>query len=179
MHKTTIITILSISLFCSGCDRQLKREISEYQGDGTIRYLKAPNFLGVSGFSIQMSPFDLSTPVNIRYDLSGLPLGRSVVYLVVEDPCPLEKIERGTCAFEFSRNGKLVKKLSSDLLKITNNMVGKKNRFYFFAYNDEQNASSIISQDTSSLWSLSVSCKNPYLNEPVKAYILIERGGYK
>ncbi len=73
IHSPKVPILLLMTLVLCGCDYQLKRAIEAYQGDGVIRYLEKPGFLGRSGCDVRMPSFDLSQPFYAEYDLSGLP----------------------------------------------------------------------------------------------------------
>jgi hypothetical protein len=171
---------LSAALFCGCTDRELKKAIKVYRGDGQIQYLEAP-MLGVSGCAIQMPTLDLSQPVHVQYDFTGIPpgIGKYVIYLVVPEPCPLEAILQGVYYLRVWKNNVEVRNLKSIVKNITNSQGGHDNRFYFYTYNSDQGLSAIDVQDSTSKWSIAVSYTNAVLKEPVEAYILIIRGGCK
>lgn len=175
-----LIIPLFASLLCGCTYWQLKKAIREYHGDGQIRYLKAP-ILGASGFAIQMPTLDLSQPIHVQYDFTGIPsgVGKCVVYLVVPEPCPLETVSQGVYHLKVWKNDVEIRNLEAVLKNIANSQGGRHNRFYFYAYNSDQNLSAIDVQDSTSRWSIAVSYTNAALKEPVEAYILMERGGCK
>jgi hypothetical protein len=167
-------------LLCSCADRELKRAIKAYRGDGQIQYLKAPMF-GASGCVIQMPTLDLSQPVHVHYNFTGIPpgVGKYVIYLAVPEPCPLEAILQGVYCVKVWKNDVEVRSLKSTVRNITNSQGAHENRFYFYAFNSDQELSAIDVQDSTSKWSMVVSYTNAILKEPVEAYILIIRGGCK
>ncbi len=175
-----LLIAVPATLLCGCTDQQLKKAIRQYCGDGQIRYLKAP-LLGSSGFAIQMPTLDLSQPIHVQYDFTGIPsgVGKCVIYLVVPEPCPLETLSQGVYHLRVRKNEVEVRNLEAILKNITNSQGSRQNRFYFYAYNSDQGLSAIDVQDSTSKWSIAVSYTNDALGEPVEAYILIERGGCK
>jgi len=172
--------LLLTLLVSAGCgDRALKSQISRYRGDGKIRYLESPGLLGASGFEIRMPSVDLSTPVDIQYNLAGMPIGAPMVYLVIENPCPLKEVLRGNYTLDIKRDSKSIRILSSELSRITNGQWSKANHFYFSGNEGKHSKSRIVNEDPDSDWSLSVSWENPHLDKPLEAYILIRSGGRK
>jgi hypothetical protein len=184
-----LIPFFLVTFVLCGCDYQLKRAIETYRGDGEIRYLERSGLLGRSGCDVKMPCFDLSKPFYAEYDLSGLPDAKAkyVVYLVVygmyyEEFPALYNLK-------IFKDGREIKNLSSKVKKVTNSYGGsynKKhrpgmgdNRFYFFSYENDLEGSYISVCEKGSKWSLSVSCENEHLSEPVDAYILISAGGFK
>lgn len=175
-----VIIILSSMIACGCADGELKKAIKAYRGDGKIQYLKAP-LLGASGCAIQMPMFDLSRPVHVQYDFTGIPtgLGRYWIFLVVPEPCPLEDVRQGVYSLSVKQNDLTIRALSSSLKDIRNNVRGgKENRFHFYV-DDNQRQSGITVGDSTSTWSVAVSYTNAILKEPTEAYILITRGGRK
>jgi len=175
-------------LLCS-CDYQMKRAIENYRGDGKIRYLEKSGLLGRSGCDVKMPPFDLSKPFYAEYDLFDLPDANAqyVVYLVVYGAYYDEFPARYN--LKIYKDGEMVNNLDSEERKTTNAYGGSydrkyrsgmsDNRFYFFSYGNDPEGSYITVLDDVSEWSLSVSCENKNLIEPVEAYILISAGGFK
>lgn len=174
-----LVWIFQILLLCGCTDHALKRSINTYRGDGEIRYLEAP-LLGISGCAIQMPSIDLSRPVYARYDFTGIPPGKHyIVYLVVPEPCPLDAIRQGVYELRIVRNDFEIKHLQAAVSDMTNSQGPHDNQFYFYSYRIDQEMSSIDVCDSTSRWSMVVSYTNAVLKEPVEAYILITRGGYK
>lgn len=178
--KYILMTAILAVVLCGCTDREIKKAVQQYHGDGQIRYLKAP-LLGAPGFAIQMPTIDLSQPIHVQYDFTGIPsgIGKCVIYLVVPEPCPKEAILQGVYHLKVWENDIEVRNLVSSLKDITNSQSPHSNRFYFYAYDLDQKQSAIDIRDPKAKWTLSVSYTNAALHKPVEAYILIERGGCK
>lgn len=182
--KSSFLLAVTVMTLC-GCDYKLKQSVEAYQGDGEIRYLKAPNFLGISGCEVEMPHFDLSKPFYAKYNLTGLPKAKThyVVYLIV--PGEYRQELPALFSLEIYKKGQKVKELSSLVKKLTNSYGGAygpgrgDNRFYFHSYNDDQNMGGITVDEPEEEWRISVSCENSNLADPVDAYILISAGGFK
>lgn len=179
-----LVGIFQILLLCGCADHALKRSIKAYRGDGEIRYLEAP-LLGISGCAIQMPKIDLSRPVCAQYDFTGIPPGKHyVVYLVVPEPCPLTNVLQGIYSLMITRNGATFSAWESMLKNMGDERGGcgygayDENRFYFDS-SDLTRQYAINVSDSTSRWSMVVSYTNAVLKEPIEAYILITRGGYK
>lgn len=179
--RSLVIIILSATLLCGCADWGLKRAIKAYRGDGRIQYLEAP-MLGASGCAIQMPTLDLSQPVHVQYDFTGIPagVGKYWIYLVVSEPCPMQTVLQGEFHLHVKKNNDKVRNLKSVVNNMINERGGNENRFYFESSSDsDQETSGISVEDSTSKWFMAVSYTNAVLKEPVEAYILITRGGCK
>jgi hypothetical protein len=196
--KILPILICPIILFgCAGCNIESEKDLRQYHGDGVARHLKSPGLLGIDGIAIEMPHFDLSKGLVKEYDLSGIPKGGPYhLYLVVPSSSPtdtvfLNSIEKRHCSFTIKMNGVEVSTYSASLKAMINSQYGwwenldgtnKQwigfNRFYFDDFGKETKMQ-IEETSTSKKWTLSVSTTNEFLTEPIDAYILIERGGFK
>lgn len=157
-----------------GCDAELKKEISKYQGDGNISYLKG-QLLGISGVALKMPSFDISKPFEMQYTLTNIPkVKHYIIYLVVPEPCPLDQVLKGFFELQLFHNSVLVKKITANSLKdITNSTGGGENRFYFY----EKGQFDV--NNSGENWDIKIKSTNTNLSTPVNAHILISAGGYK
>ena len=168
------------ALLLCGCTHALKRAIEDYRGDGEIRYLKAPGPLGLSGCEIQFPDLDLSREIHATYDITGIPRGENyVVYLVVPGPYPpQEAVLQGRYRMQVIREGKIVRDYEAQLKEMTCAGLGNgENRFYF-KLNDLTEQGFDV-DDSNAQWSIFVSYSNPELATPVRAYVVVTRGGEK
>jgi len=172
---TALLAMIGV-LFCGCNEIQMKAAVKNYRGQGEIRYKKGP-LLGIDGCVIQMPQVDLSVPLAVEYDLTGIPPGRGdyTVYLDVQNPCPMPLVLEGSCSFQVKKDGVVVAEQSSKISQMRNAEDKDLNRFYFF---DHGTVDFHVS-DTTSKCSLVVSCTNDLLKVPVKAFIEISEGGYK
>lgn len=172
--KITIAFLVIAISFLFGCDLSLKQAIADYKGDGQIIYLKGP-LLGTSGVAIKMPTLDLAEPFEVEYQLAGIPEGnRYVVYLVIPEPCPIDKILQGSFELQIYQDNILVNKIiASTLEKMTNRVGGGENRFYFY----EKGQFDVNNVGT--IWSIKIKSMNKKLFTSVNAFILISTGGYK
>lgn len=174
VQKITIVfLVITISLLV-GCDLKLKQAIEAYKGTGQINYLKGP-LLGTSGVAIKMPSLDLVEPFEVEYQLTGIPKGnRYVVYLVIPEPCPIDKILQGSFELQIYQDNILVNKIIAPTLeKMTNRVGGGENRFYFY----EKGQFDV--NEVGATWSIKVKSANKKLSASVNAFILISTGGYK
>ena len=171
-----LVVIFVVFSLCACMDSGIKASVREYRGQGAIRYKKGP-LLGISGCVIQMPQVDLSVPLNIEYDLSGIPPGRGdyMVYLAVPNPCPMTQVLEGTCSFQVKKDGAVVAEQTNRISEMRNAEDESLNRFYFF----DHGTTDFHVSDTTSKWVVVVSCTNHLLKVPVKAFVEISRGGYK
>ena len=153
----------------------MKQEIETYRGAGKIRYLKAP-LLGVAGCAIEMPRFDLSKKLHAQYNLTSIPAGSNyIVFLIVPEPCPLQEVLQGTFSIQIEKDGEVILESTSKIGDMKNSSEPKRNRFYFSG--EKQLVFDV--DNTTSQWTLIVTCSNTILKEPVQAYIEISAGGYK
>lgn len=173
--KYFVLAFLIItSFFLFGCDSELKKAIADYQGDGEIIYIEG-QLLGSSGVALKMPSFDISKPFEVKYQLAGIPnRNRYIIYLVVPEPCPINKVLQGSFELQIYQNNILVNKITASALKeMTNSVGGGENRFYF--YEKGQFDVAKIGEN----WSIKVKSINESLSISVNAYILISAGGFK
>lgn len=189
-----LIIFVTIFVTCVSCGES-KRAIENYSGDGIAKYVKRPGFLGIDGVSIEMPKFNMMKGLEIEYDLSGIPPGDPyMIYFVVplitgKEETLLNKISKGDFELCIKQNGKVLKTFSSTLAGMTNNQFSRWvnssgtnvrriaiNRFY----DSSSDKSTYLSvNDSMDKWSILVTYTNQYIKEPIEAYILLERGGYK
>lgn len=169
----TLIFIISF-LFLMGCNMSLKKQIENYSGDGDIHFFDAP-FLGTPGCVIKMPDFDLSNEFNAEYNLNGIPSKMNyLIFLVVPEPCPIQKVLQGRLNCQIKKNGQIVKEANSKIKDLRNSEEPGINRFYFSGENEL--LIEVNKLDTK--WSLSVNI-NADIKTSVQAYIEISSGGFK
>jgi hypothetical protein len=175
-----MLAVLAISPLCGCQGFRAADKVKKYRGDGVLRFLKGP-LLGSSGWAVRMPALDMSIPSSAEYDLGGIPqaVNYYIVYLIVPDPCPMTEILKGTCVVQIKKNGAVVKSKSGSISEMTNTHGwqngNKLNRFYYF---DDRSTGFYVT-DTTSKWSVAVSCSNANLKVSVPAYVEIRAGGYK
>ncbi len=172
------ILILAGVFYLYRADFRLHTAIDNYKGDGIIKYLKAP-LLGISGVKIEMPHLDLSKGINKQYNLANIPKTRSayIVYLVVPNPTPLEKVLHGNYSLKILKDGKLIRTVSSRLKEITNTTGGDDlNKFYFFDFEKPVEIMPLSSKEN---WSIITSYNNNLLSDSVDSYIMVRAGGSK
>ena len=171
--------IVFLTLLLTGCDVKLKSEISEYKGDGQIEYLESPGLLGASGCSIKMPSFDLSQEFSKTYSLSGIPENENyVVYLVVNDPVPIEQVKEGYFRYRVTDGENVIAEVSEYLGKYRDAQGFGKHKFYYLDQSKPRSALLSLGHTENPLV-ISISSKNPNLNETVQAHLEIKFGGTK
>lgn len=186
--KITIIIILFFVVIVGGCivvpNIIGAKRASEYSGEGTLKYLKAP-LLGISGWTLELSHFDMSKGIDKSYSLAGLPEGKLyMVRLVVKDPCPLDEVKKGNFSFRLTNGQEIIRELpSTSISQMINSYDTEKNKFWYYNENSQQPDSvweySFNVTKARPALTLSVSIHNKSLGQPVEAYVLVERGGYR
>ena len=177
MQSSVLLLVALAGMLFYGCsEMQMKTATKQYRGQGAIRFKKGP-FLGIPGFAIQMPQVDLSVPLVVEYDLTGIPPGTGdyTAYLCVTNPCLMPQVLEGRCSFQVKKDGAVGAEQSGAISEMRNAEDKNLNRFYFF---DHGTADFHVS-DTASKWQLVVACTNHLLKFPVKAFVEISEGGYK
>jgi len=88
---TTIIILLTVSLFTVQCNEQeMKKVIKRYTGDGKIKDISFRHmlFFSVKGYSIEFKKFDLTQDFEDTYILENLPIFDGLeprIYLSIAD----------------------------------------------------------------------------------------------
>jgi len=178
-----IMLIFTIAFMVILTKDNSKKNIDNYNGDGEITYIEGP-MLGIPGYKIQMESFDISKPYAKNYSLSGLPtdfksLGitrnnRYIIYLVIEEPAPIENIKKGYLELILFKDKQIEKKLiAKSIGEMVNTYGGGYNRFYF----EEQVDYKIIPQEGDD-WFIEINISNNTLDFSKEAYILVSAGGY-
>jgi hypothetical protein len=182
MEKTySIFAFLALLLVVAGCDRQLKEAINNYQGDGQIEYLEAPDPLGASGCSIKMPSFDLSKGLSAEYSLSGIPASDTyVVYLVVDGPLNVEQVQRGVFSYQIKEGEKILSEVSASLKEFvdTHGAGDRIHSFYYFD-NSKPQGPYVSLGYTDAPIVIIVASKSMKLVEKRTAHIQIKFGGSK
>ena len=189
-----LIIFVTILVTCVSCGES-KHAIEKYSGDGIAKYIKRPGLFGIDGVSIEMPKFNMMNGLKTEYDLSGIPPGDPyMIYFVVpliaeKEETLFNKISEGDFELCIKQNGKVIKTFTSTLAGMTNNQFSRWvnssgtnarriaiNRFY----DSSSDKSTYLSvNDSMDKWSILVTYTNQYIKEPIEAYILLERGGYK
>ena len=167
-HFYAVFLIFLISCTDSG--------IANYKGDGQIVKLKAP-LMGVSGYSIKLTDFDLSKGLNREFQLTGLPPMRALynIYIVVNDSQMKPEVLLGEVRIAINNDGK-ISRFESTIKDMTNNAVADENRFYFY---DVYELNLLHPRGLNTSLSITVNCENKYLQTPAYAKLVVRGGGSK
>ncbi len=101
----------------------------------------------------------------------------------------MDTILKGKWSYTIKKNGAAVKTVAGTLREMTdfhfnrwinsdteNEQIIGMNNFYYYSYGEE---TGLEVTDTNDNWSISVTLTNTILQEPVTAYINLQRGGSK
>jgi len=175
----TIFTILFLQAL-TGCDYSLKNQIENYNGDGTIKYLSAPGFLGLSGCSITMPKFKLNAGHQNIYKLSGIPQGKNyIVFLVIPSEDTFEKIKNNTFSYTVKSNDEVILTNSSTIKELIKTSKGNESTRSIYFLDQDNNKTDFSVNESNATLTLEVQYTNNNFNEAVKGHLLISRGGYK
>ena len=180
MKRTTGLVATALLLLC-GCNETQTR-LSQYTGDGQLQYLRGP-LLGCDGWRITLPSFDLAEGITTNYSLTGLPAGdQYTVYLVVSNPCPMWLVTRGVWSFTLDVNNRTIRQMKAPMSEMINAADGEKNCFWFYRKHDrtaDVYEYAFAATNASDNIRLSVSYHNDRMTVPVRAFVSVERGGYK
>lgn len=90
--KPEIIAVFAL-LVLAGCN--VERLVSEFEGDGTIQFVKRPATLASDGVVLRFDAFGVSSNFSRTYSLRKLPRldNRYMLYMTVATPTPLDELK--------------------------------------------------------------------------------------
>jgi hypothetical protein len=90
--KLEIIAVATL-LVLSGCN--VEHMVSQYEGDGTIEFVKRPAALASDGVVLRFDSFGVSSNFSRKYSLQKLPRldNRYMLYMTVATPTPLDELK--------------------------------------------------------------------------------------
>lgn len=163
-----------------GCGHESKSVISNYKGDGTIKYLSGHGLFGIDGIELKFEKFDLSKDFNAKYSLHNLPVGDVyMVYLAIPNPAPLHKIMQNQLNMRIINRGTIVQDINLPIGRLINNETAEENKFYALKGFHSLEVSGEIEVRSGDEYALEIFYKNNHVVDQMYGSILIERGGFK
>lgn len=188
LFKWAFLLMASILMVACSISNQLKEDIANYRGDGTISYLEAP-FLGGDGVEILMDRMDLSEDVNVSYDLNGIPpheeyMDGYMMYLLIPNPARERLLpDEGTLTLTVFQDDEVLKRITSSFGEMHRTRQHRMPARYHMDLYGSKNLDSFLipipESKRGSHYRINVRIHAPELVERISAYIYLRIGGYR